>query len=65
MMRENTYLGGEPICAIKKRVSAQLRNNFKHVIEQNKSIKCDNQVNQSINHKIIYVGPPPKPVYFA
>ena len=28
----------------------------------------DNQVNQSdqsIDHKITYVGPPPKPVYFA
>ena len=28
----------------------------------------DNQVNQSdqsIDHKIMYVGPPPKPVYFA
>ena len=23
------------------------------------------QINQSINHKIRYVGPPPKPVYFA
>ena len=26
---------------------------------------CDNQINQSINHKITYVGPPPQPVYFA
>ena len=42
MMRENTYLGGEPICAIKRRVSAQLRNNFEHVIEQNKSIMHGN-----------------------
>ena len=32
-----------------------------HVIEQNESIMCDNQ----INHEITYVGPPPKPVYFA
>ena len=36
-----------------------------HVIEQNESIMCDNQINQSINHKITYVGPLPKPVYFA
>ena len=25
----------------------------------------NNQINQSINHKITYVGPPPKPVYFC
>ena len=25
----------------------------------------DNQIKQSINHKITYVGPPPQPVYFA
>ena len=36
-----------------------------HVIEQDESIMCDNQINQSINHKITYVGPPPKPVYFV
>ena len=41
------------------------KNNLMHVIEQNESIMCDNQINQSINHKITYVGPPPKPVYFA
>ena len=29
-----------------------------HVIEQDESIVCDNQINQSINHKITYVGPP-------
>ena len=49
MMRENTYLSGEPICAIKRRVSAQLRNNFEHVIEQDKSIKYHNQI-KSISH---------------
>ena len=52
MMQENTYLGGEPICAIKRRVSAQLRNNFEHVIEQDKSIMYHNQIksiSQSIN----------------
>ena len=38
-------------------VSAQLKNNLMHVIEQNKSIIYDNQVNQ-----ISYVEPPPKPV---
>ena len=64
MMRENTYLGGEPICAIKRRVSAQLKNNFEHVIEQNKSDMNSNQINQSIDHRIPYVGPPPKPVLF-
>ena len=26
---------------------------------------CDNQINQSLNHKITYIGPPPQPVYFA
>ena len=36
-----------------------------HVIEQNESIMCDNHINPSINHKITYVGPPPKPVYFV
>ena len=36
-----------------------------HVIEQNESIMCDNQINQSLNHKITYLGPPPQPVYFA
>ena len=25
----------------------------------------DNQIKQSINHKVTHVGPPPKPVYFA
>ena len=32
----------------RKRVSTQLKNNLKHVIEQNESIVCDNQINQSI-----------------
>ena len=41
-------------------VSAQLKNNLTHVIEQNKSTMYDNQVNQ-----ISYVGPPPKPDYFC
>ena len=45
-------------------VSAQLRNNFEHVIEQNK-IDHAWQLNQSIDQLIIYVGPPPKPVYFC
>ena len=45
-------------------VSAQLRNNFEHVIEQNQ-INHAWQLNQSINQSIIYVGPPPKPVYFS
>ena len=30
------YLGNEPPCTIKREVSAQLGNNFEHVIEQNK-----------------------------
>ena len=36
-----------------------------HVIEHNESIMCDNQINQSINHKITYAGSLPQPVYFA
>ena len=35
----------------------RVRNNLMHVIEQNESIMCDNQ----INHEITYVGPPPQP----
>ena len=34
----NTYLGDEPQCAYQKsEVSAQLKNNFKHVIGQNRN----------------------------
>ena len=58
-------------------VSAQLKNNFKHVIEQNKinhvgqlnqSCRAIKSINQSINQSIIkslMLGPPPKPVYFS
>ena len=54
----DAYLGHERAMRYHKNgVSAQLRNNFEHVIEQNKSITYDNQVNQ-----ISYVEPPPKPV---
>ena len=63
-MRENTYLSGEPICAIKRRVSAQLRNNiFEHVIEQDKSIMYHNQIesiSQSINQSHMW-GPHQNP----
>ena len=44
-------------------VSAQLKNNFKHVIEQNK-INHAGQLNQSIINSLM-LGPPPKPVYFS
>ena len=33
----------------KSEVSAQLRNNFEHVMEQDKSNMNNNQINQSIN----------------
>ena len=36
--RMSAYLGNEPSCVIKiGGVSAQLRNNFKHIIEHNKN----------------------------
>ena len=35
-----------------------------HIMKQNKSIMCGNQIDQSINHKIPYVEPPPKPILF-
>ena len=64
-VRMSAYLGNEPSCAIKRGgVSAQLKDNLMHVIEQNKLIMYDNQINQSII-KNIYMGPPPKPVYFC
>ena len=44
-------------------VSAQLRNSHMHIIEQNKSYMATESTNQSINHKISYVGPPPKPCF--
>ena len=44
-------------------VSAQLRNNFEHVIEQNQSIMYYNQINQSVNQSISHIcGAPPKPI---
>ena len=46
----------------REKVSAQLRNNSIHVREQDKSIMYDNQINQSINYKVTYVGSPAKPV---
>ena len=45
-------------------VSARLRNNFKHVIEQNKidhAWQLNQTNNQSIIRKSHYVGPLPKP----
>ena len=45
-------------------VSAQLKNNFEHVIERNKinhAWQLNQSINQSINYGITYVGPPPKP----
>ena len=41
-------------------ISAQLRNSHMYIIEQNKSCMATELTNQSINHKISYVGPPPK-----
>ena len=49
----SAYLGNEPSCVIKREgVSAQLRNNFEHVIEQNKNNHAW-QLNQSIHQSII------------
>ena len=45
-------------------VSAQLRNNFEYVIEQNK-IDHAWQLNQSINQSLIYVGPHQSPFILA
>ena len=49
-------------------VNTQLRNNFEHVIEQNKinhAWQLNQTNNQSINHKeITYIGPPQKPDLF-
>ena len=43
-------------------VSAQLRNNFEHVIEQNNHQSCIaiKSINQSITYNFTYVGPPTK-----
>ena len=42
----DAYLGHERAMRYHKNgVSAQLKNNLKHVIEQNESIMCDNQIN--------------------
>ena len=47
-------------------VSAQLRNNFEHVIEQDTSIMYHNQIDLSVNQSISHIcGAPSKPVYFA
>ena len=43
-------------------ISAQLRDSHMHIIEQNKSWMTPESTKQSINHKISYVGPPPKPI---
>ena len=52
----------------KSEVSAQLKNNFKHVIGQNRNNRAwqlNQSINQSINYKVTHVGLPPKPIYFA
>ena len=43
-------------------ISAQLRNSHMYIIEQNKSCMATESTKQPINHKISYVGPPPKPI---
>ena len=69
MMRENTYLGGEPICAIKRGVSKSIYDEYICITKQNKAITYENlidqSINQSINYKIKYVGPRSKPVLFC
>ena len=66
---KNEYVPGQQaIMRYQERgVSEQLKKNLMHVIKQNGSIKCDTPVNQSTKSiiKVMYVGPPPKPVYFC
>ena len=67
-VKVGAYLGNEPPCTIEREVSVQLRNNFGHVIEHNKSIMYDNQVNQSVNQSIIKScmwSPHQNPIYFS
>ena len=65
-MRVDVYLDLEPQCAIKTRLV------IKHKmimciprIRVNQSHIANESINQSINHEVSYVGPPPKPIYFA
>ena len=51
-VKVGAYLGDKPPCAIKREVSAQLRNNFEHVTEQNK-VNHAWKLNQSIDQSVI------------
>ena len=50
----------------KSEVSAQLRNNFEHVIEQDKSTMYHNQIDLSVNRSISHIcGAPTKTRLFC
>ena len=64
-MRVDVYLDHERSMRYhKNEVSAQLRDNFEHVIEQDKSIMYHNQINQSVNQSISHLCGAPTNAHF-